>query len=68
MNWKNLIDDLLQRGHTFRSISDDLGVTPAAVRAMANNAGQQPRWNTGDRLVSLHKRVMRKYPRINTHA
>jgi hypothetical protein len=68
MNWTNLIDDLLQRGHTFRSISDELGVTPAAVRAMMHNAGQQPRWNTGDRLVSLHKRMMRKYPRINTHA
>jgi hypothetical protein len=60
MNWTNVINDLLQRGYTFEAIGRDIGCTGAAVRAMARNSEQQPRWNTGDKLVKLHAKVMRR--------
>jgi len=68
MNWTNVISDLLQRGYTFASIGRELNVTTPAVRAMMNNVGQQPRWHTGDKLLALHRKAMRKYPRINDAA
>jgi len=68
MNWTNVITDLLQRGHTFVSIGEAINVTPAAVRAMMKNIGQQPRWHTGNALIKLHSKVMRKYQRVDTKA
>jgi hypothetical protein len=68
MNWTNIITDLLQRGYTFAAIGEHIGTTGAAVRAMATKYGHQPRWITGDRLISLHKKVMKKYPRVDTLA
>ena len=68
MNWTNLINDILQRGYTFEAIGREIGVTRGAVQAMMRNEGQQPRWHTGNKLVKLHAKVMRKYPRIDTHA
>ena len=60
MNWTDTINDLLQRGHTFASIGREIGTTGAAVRAMMLNADQQPRWSTGEKIISLHKKAMRK--------
>jgi transcriptional regulator with XRE-family HTH domain len=68
MNWKNIIDDLLQRGFTLISIADAIGLTSSAVWQLKNNSGQQPRWEAGDKLLTLHRRVMRRYPRINDAA
>lgn len=68
MNWTNTIEDLLQRGHTFASIGRHIGTTGAAVRAMMLNKGQQPRWSTGEKILSLHRAAMRKYPKIDTQA
>ena len=64
MNWKTTIEDLLQRGYTLASIGREIGTTGAAVRAMMLNPDQQPRWSTGEKLRALHKKVMRKYPKI----
>ena len=58
--WPMLINQIKQRGHTFASIARDIGCTGAAVRAMARNSEQQPRWSTGDKLVKLHAKVMRR--------
>ena len=68
MNWTNTINDLLQRGYTFRAIGSEIGTTGQAVRAMMVNENQQPRWATGNKLINLHKKVMRKYPSVDTHA
>ena len=68
MNWTQLIDDLRKRGETFESIGSTIGCTGAAVRAISNNPEQQPRWHTGDALIKLHSKVMRRYPKIDTHA
>ena len=68
MNWTDTINDLLQRGYTFASIGREIGTTGAAVRAMMLNADQQPRWSTGEKILGLHKKAMRKYPKVDTHA
>lgn len=63
MDWKQLITDLLQNGYTFASLAREMGVTPAAVRAMMRNANQQPRWITGNKLVSIHRSALKKKTR-----
>ena len=68
MNWTETINDLLQRGYTFASIGREIGTTGAAVRAMMLNKGQQPRWSTGQKVIGLHKKAMRRYPKIDTSA
>lgn len=60
MVWSELISDLVQRGYTTTDIGSGCGVTGAAIRALIINAGQEPRWITGDRLIALHKKVMRR--------
>ena len=64
MNWKNIVEDLLKRGHTSRSLGDDIGVTGASIRALISNPRQEPRYSTGARLLELHKKTMRYKKRI----
>lgn len=68
MDFKKIITDLQQRGYTLERIGLDIGVTAPAVRALLNNRGQQPRWVTGDKLITMHKKAMRKHPKIDTVA
>ena len=68
MNFTNMINDLLQRGYTYRTIGDAVGMTEGNVRAMLSNPRQQPRWAVGDKLIELHKAVMSKCPRIDAVA
>ena len=63
-----MINNLLQRGYTYRTIGEAVGMTEGNVRAMLSNPRQQPRWAAGNKLIDLHKSVMRKHPRINTAA
>lgn len=60
MNWKKIIQDLIETGHTFNGLGRKVGITGAGVRALTINAGQSPRWETGDALIALHKKAMRK--------
>lgn len=68
MNWKSTIEDLLQRGHTYASIGAEIGATGQAVRAFMVDDTRNPRWHTGDKLIAMHKKAMRKYPKIDTAA
>lgn len=68
MIWADTINDLLQRGYTYAAIGNEIGTTGAAVQMMMRNKNHQPRWSTGDKLIALHKKVMRKYPKIDTAA
>lgn len=68
MNWTQLIKDLRERGETYESIGREVGYTGAAIRALANNEGQDMHYKAGSALKLLHAKVMRKYPRIDTHA
>jgi len=68
MIWTNIISDLLQRGYTYAAIGAEIGTTGAAVQMMMRNDNHQPRWITGDKLIALHKRAMRKFPHVDTAA
>ena len=69
MNWKTVITELLARGETLTSIATYVGgITPASIGALMRNPGQQPAWITGEKLLAMHKRLLRKYPRIDTTA
>ena len=60
MNWTQLIKDLLERGHTYRTIGEAAGMTSENIRALERNVRQQPRWPAGQAIIALHKRAMRK--------
>lgn len=65
MNWTDMINDLLQRGYTFKSIGENIGMTGENVRALVRNHGQQPRWEAGNSLIKLHGKVMRRKAQVN---
>jgi len=68
MKWKTLIEDLLKRGYTQASLGRELEITGEAVRALTINFDQEPRYKTGAALIALHKKAMRKYPKIDAAA
>ena len=68
MNWTNLIRDLLQRGYKYKDIGEFVGMTGANISSLESNPRQQPRWQAGERLIALHKKTMRKYPKVDTRA
>ena len=68
MNWTQLITDLLKRGHTYKTIGEYVGMTGENMRALQSNPRQQPRWNAGQLLIELHKKALRKYPKIDDAA
>lgn len=65
MNWASMIIEMLARGQTHRSIGEHAGVTEGNVRALVTNPHQQPRWGVGESLIALHRRVIRRYPKID---
>lgn len=65
MNWTNIIDEIIQRGYTMADIARHVGVEPVTIRALKHGRNSQPRWPTGDKILALHKKMMRKYPRID---
>lgn len=68
MNWTNIITEITQRGYTMADVARLVDVEPVTIQALKHGRNQQPRWVTGDRLLALHRKVMRKYPKIDTHA
>lgn len=68
MKWTNLISDLLQRGYTYKDIGEFVGMTGANICALQSNPRQQPRWAAGQAMILLHKKAMRRYPKIDTAA
>jgi hypothetical protein len=60
MNWQTIIEDLLQRGYTLTTIGREIGTTCAAVRSMRIGLQKDTRWATGEKLINLHTKVMRR--------
>jgi hypothetical protein len=65
MDFKTIISDLQQRGYTMAMIAESIGTTRANVAAILRNTDQQPRWVTGNKLIELHKRVMKRKAAVN---
>ena len=68
MNFPTLISDLVARGYTYKTIGELVGMTGENIRALETNPNQQPRWRAGELLIALHKKAMRKFPKVDTHA
>ena len=68
MNWINIIEEITQRGYTMADVARHVGVAPVTIQALKHGRNEQPRWATGDKLLALHRKLMRKYPRIDTAA
>ena len=60
-NFQRLIRDLIQRcGFSEAAIGECVGVTQPAISRLKLTPGAEPRWSTGDALIRLHKKEMRK--------
>jgi hypothetical protein len=65
MNWKNLIEDLLQAGFNQSSISREIGLTQPTVFRILNGEQKDMKWSDGERLLALHRATVRT-PNSNT--
>ena len=59
MNWQKLISDIQAAGHSQGWIASELGIKQPSVSDIANGNTKNPTWAVGDKLVKLHRRVMR---------
>ena len=59
MNWKKLISEIQAAGHSQGWIASELGIKQPSVSDIANGNTKEPKWVVGNKLVKLHRRVMR---------
>lgn len=62
-----MIQDLIKSGMTQAEIAGDIGIKPPSVSEILNSETRKGvRWETGNKLIALHKRVMRRMNRKHT--
>jgi hypothetical protein len=60
MNWKKLLQDLLDLNMTQAAIGAAIGLKQPSIAGLLKGDTQDVLWNTGNKLIDLHKRAMRK--------
>lgn len=60
MDWKTVVSDLRARGLTFEQIATPAGMSKGAVHDLLTGRGKAVLYDTGVKLVALHKKVMRR--------
>jgi hypothetical protein len=60
MNWKTLVGDLVARGMSYRAIGKVIGTGPGNVHAIGAGLREDVMWSLGDKLITLHRKVMRR--------
>jgi hypothetical protein len=60
MDWKQLIADLRAKGLTLRQIGETAGMSTSGVHDLANGRSKSVMYETGLRLVQLHRRAKRR--------
>lgn len=60
MDWKSIIQDLGSRGLTQAQIAAEVGVRQSTIAGILKGAQSDMRWQNGERLRSLHKRMCKK--------
>ena len=60
MNWKTLIQDLLNTGRTQAEIAAKIGVSQPSIVDLLQSKTKSVRWEVGNELIKFHKKVMRK--------
>ena len=63
-----LIADIVARGYTSKMIAKELGVTQKTIIDMEKKHLSRGAHSAGPALAALHRKVLRKYPRINDAA
>ena len=65
MDWKTLIQDLLDSGLTQVEIGRRVDCSQPTIAALASGAQKEVRWSTGDKLRRLHLRVVGRRKRTD---
>ena len=61
MDWKSIIADLQQAGNTLANIAKECGfASPGTVHDLKTGLSTTCSWERGNKLIAMHKRVMRK--------
>ena len=68
MNFQTIIQDMLARGETEVSIAAEVGQTRQNINHLLLGKVKSPSWYTGDKLISMHRKTMKKYPKIDAAA
>lgn len=58
MDWKTIIQDLLDSGLTQVEIGRRVDCSQPTIAALASGAQKEVRWSTGDKLRRLHLRAV----------
>lgn len=60
MNWKNIIQDLIDAGMTQSAIGNAIGISQASVSDLLTGKAKSTYYEAGELLVKLHRKVMRR--------
>lgn len=61
MDWKKIIQEILSSGMTQAAVAEHVGIKQPSLSEILNSETRKGvRWETGNKLIALHKRVMRK--------
>jgi hypothetical protein len=60
MNWIKLITELMDCKIRQATISREIGLSQPAIVDLLKSKTLTVKWEVGDKLIKLHKRVMRK--------
>lgn len=60
MNWTQLIKDMQAQGLTLEQIGDAAGMSKGHVHDLKTGRNKAVLWETGEKLICHHKRVMRR--------
>jgi predicted XRE-type DNA-binding protein len=61
MNWKKLIKEIMDSGMTQASVADYIGIKQPSVNEIINSETRKGvRWETGNKILALHKRRLKK--------
>ena len=64
-DFKSLIRDLLKRGMTEASIAAEVGQTRQNIHNILVRDTHIPNWEVGHALIAMHRKTMKKYPKID---
>jgi hypothetical protein len=67
MNWKHIIQQLLDKGFTQKQIAQRIGCNQSYVSELFNGlAGKSLSWALGDALIRFHNEVCPQQPKVSS--
>jgi Mn-dependent DtxR family transcriptional regulator len=63
-NWKRLLQEVVDAGISQAEIAREIDLKPPSVNEILNSDTRKDvRWTTGNKILALHKRTMRRVAR-----